>query len=227
MIKFVKVKNIYLDSQNNRLSPKELYLYCFLKYKLQGRDVDSFSINQYLDFVKEESYISYSEKKSCRVSKMKDKRVILPVLISLEEKGLLVVNKDLNKIKVSDFVEYSIVDIETEDGGFESVSYEFIKDMFDVVGVYGFYIYVYLKKNYISEPYNISLDRLSSLLGLGVTSTYSYLCLLESLDLISIKSSKVENKNRASNSEILFANGYIVNSKNKKSDKYYVSFDRE
>ena len=53
MIKFVKVKNVYLDSPDNRLSPKELYLYCYLRYKLQGRDTDSFSINQYLDFVKE------------------------------------------------------------------------------------------------------------------------------------------------------------------------------
>lgn len=227
MIKFVKVKNVYLDSSDNRLSPKELYLYCYLRYKLQGRESDSFSINQYLEFVKEESYINYSEKKSCRVSKMKDKRVVIPVLLSLVEKEILIVNKDLNKIKVSDFIEYSILDVDSEDGGFESISYEFIKDMFDIVGVYGFYIYVYLKKNYISEPYNISLDRLSSLLVLGTTATYSYLCLLESLGLIGIKSSKVENKKRVSKAEFLFANGYTVNSKNKKNDKYYVDFNKE
>ena len=226
--KFIKVMNEHLDG-DNFLTPKEIYVLSYLKYQMKGKDSLTFSMKMFTEFVKDNNTtIKYSKEKESKVTTLDDKRSLAPVLDSLVELGLLVSNKKFSEIKLNEFVTVSLLKRECDGVHFEGVSEKFIDEMFKEVGVYGFYIYVYLKKICRVESQMVykSTRKMAEQLGVSDKTIVVYIKLLEELNLLTKKSSQKANRRRVARDEEPKANEYYIPSKCKTDDRYYVTYSK-
>lgn len=226
--RFIKVMNEHLDG-DNFLTPKELYVLSYLKYQIKGNESLTFSMKMFVEFVKNNSTsIKYSNGKESKVTVLDDKRSLAPVLDSLVELGLLVSNKKFSDIKLNDIVSISLIERECDGNYFEGISEKFIEEMFKEVGVYGFYIYSYLKKVCRTESQMVfkSTRNMAEELEISDKTIVVYIKLLEELNLLTKKSSQKANRRRVAKKEEPKANEYHIPSKCNKDDRYYITYSK-
>lgn len=234
---FIKINNSYLD-KNYGLTAKQLYVISYLKYVIQGRDNFHFRMNDFILFVSSSNMkVKYSNKKEeSNILRLKDKRSLSTVLDELVDLKLLEVFGDISfkQSRVTDLINIKLKDREFEDLHFEGISDLFMQDWFANLGYNGFMVYCFIKKNYMIERgcCDYSLIDIQKYTGIDCKTTHTYVKLLESLNLLSVKTFQdynkqvtVINKYKKENEGFyLKSNEYKVPAKYNSKDKYYISY---
>lgn len=239
MSRFIKVLNTHIEGRKGYLTVKELYVLSYLKYQSDGRSTFRFRMSDFLNFVnsKSDTYVQFSGKVAkSRVSKLKDKRSLAPILNSLVEQGLIETDEGLDfcSINANSLINITLLVRESDSTSFESISYNLIEDLFPELGYNGFGLFCFLKKNHRVDitsggSCSYSVEDIAKYLGVSEKTVMAYTALLVKLKLIKFTSSYAENnveRKKAEREDRLAeykSNYYKVYCKYDKDNKYYVN----
>ena len=239
MSRFIKVLNTHIEGRKGYLTVKELYVLSYLKYLSDGRSTFRFRMSDFLDFInsKPDTYVQFSGKVGkSKVSKLKDKRSLAPVLNSLVEQGLIETDDvvDFCSLNANALTNVTLLIRESDSTNFESINYKLIEDLFPELGYNGFGLFCFLKKNHRVDittggSCSYSVEEIARYLGISEKTVIAYTTLLVKLKLIKFTSSYAENnieRKKAEREDRLAeykSNYYKVYCKCDNENKYYTN----